>query len=92
MYVTGFSGTIGEYEVTALGNLIQVTKDEQVIAVRVVDNFGRFTRRARALKLGLAYFDDFEVIYIYDSADDNYGYAVNLQIEEFSEWGYSPVS
>ena len=31
-----------------------------------------------------------EVIYLYDRGDDNFGYAVNLQYEDFSEWGYAP--
>ena len=35
---------------------------------------------------------DFEVIYLYDKADGNYGYAVNLQDPMCSEWGSAPFS
>ena len=31
-------------------------------------------------------------IYLYDKADANFGYAVNLQFPWCSEWGYAPFS
>ena len=34
--------------------------------------------------------DDVEVIYLYDRVDDCFGYAVNLDWPDGSEWGYAP--
>jgi hypothetical protein len=30
-------------------------------------------------------------VYLFDLAQDGYGYAVNIQAPLFSEWGYAPV-
>lgn len=34
--------------------------------------------------------DGAEVIYLYDRDDNNFGYAINLDAPDCSEWGYSP--
>ena len=47
----------------------------------------QFVRAARELRVTLAAFPAFEVVYIVDLAQQSYGYAVNLQVPEFSEWG-----
>ena len=44
------------------------------------------------MRLGWAELPDCEVIYLYDKADSNYGYAVNLQYPSCSEWGYAPFT
>ncbi len=51
---------------------------------------GRFLAHAGALRVGWAELPDFEVIYLYDRADDGFGYAVNLADSWLSEWGYAP--
>jgi hypothetical protein len=34
--------------------------------------------------------DDMEILFFYDKGDDNFGYALNLDVDYFSEWGYAP--
>ena len=47
--------------------------------------------KARILRFGWGQFPDGdEVIYLFDEADDNFGYAVNLNDPACSEWGYAP--
>ncbi len=56
-----------------------------------MEGLGAFVERAKDLRTGWGQFPDgMEVIYLYDRGDDNFGYAVNLQREDFSEWGYAP--
>jgi hypothetical protein len=43
-------------------------------------------------RCGWAKFPDFEVIYIYDKGDENFGYAINLSDITCSEWGYAPFT
>jgi hypothetical protein len=60
---------------------------------RVVRGLGRFATAARDLRLGWGRFpDDAEVIYLYDRADACFGYAVNLDWPDGSEWGYAPFA
>lgn len=33
----------------------------------------------------------YEVLYVHNEADDDFGYAINLDIPEFSEWGYASL-
>ncbi len=57
-----------------------------------MDGLNRFVRTAKDFRLGWVKLPDFEVIYLYDKADGNFGYAVNLQDPLCSEWGYAPFS
>lgn len=90
MIKAGVAGAIGKYQVTTFGDTINVYEGEELVTTRNVREFGHFIRRSGDIKLGLAYFDDFEVIYIYDRLNRNYGYAVNIQVDYFSEWGTAP--
>jgi hypothetical protein len=50
-----------------------------------------FVRKAKDLRLGWGEFPDGdEVIYLYDKGDENFGYALNLDAPQCSEWGYAP--
>lgn len=90
MIKAGIAGAVGKYKVTTFGDRISVYEGEELVTTRSVREFGHFIRGSGDIRLGLAYFDDFDVIYIYDRAKGNYGYAVNVQIEYFSEWGRAP--
>jgi hypothetical protein len=58
-----------------------------------VEGLSRFATAARDLRLGWGRFaDGAEVIYLYDRADDCFGYAVNLDWPDGSEWGYAPFA
>lgn len=86
----GIRGQINGYDLVTLGNLLQVKRGGAVLVVQVIVGLAAFVARARDLRLGWGEFPDFEVIYLYDHADGNYGYAVNLKVEAYSEWGYAP--
>jgi hypothetical protein len=89
----GVSGHIANYDVFIKGDDITIieAKPGGKFYKRTVKGVGEFIKKAgRNLRLGWAQFPDFEVIYIYNVAEDNFGYAVNLQAPELSEWGYAP--
>ena len=69
---------------------VLVQKDGQNITRQHVRKLKSFLQRAKMLRFGWAKLPDDEVIYIYDKADDNFGYAVNLCDPNCSEWGYAP--
>lgn len=86
------SGLINGYDVLILGDQFMVLRGDVLVTRRTVPGLAAFVGAATDLRLGWATFDDFEVLYVYDRADDNFGYAVNLQIEPYSEWGYAPFT
>lgn len=94
--MTGDSRRIGTiahingYDVLMFGDTVHVMKDEVIVTAQTARGLEAFLVKARDLRIGWAMFDDFEVIYLYDKADAYFGYAVNLQIDAFSEWGYAP--
>jgi hypothetical protein len=56
-----------------------------------VDGLGRFVTAARDLTLGWGEFPDgAEVVYLYDKGDGGFGFALNLDWSDGSEWGYAP--
>jgi hypothetical protein len=84
-------GHIYVYEVIMTPDRVVVLSEhEKVIAWKKVDGLGKFIQQAACLRLGWAKLPDFEVIYIYDKADNNFGYAVNITDTSLSEWGYAP--
>lgn len=84
------SGAIGGYDVLIVDDMITVLRGSTIVSRQTVQGLDRFVGAATDLRLGWAAFADFEVVYVYDKADDNFGYALNLQIEPYSEWGYAP--
>lgn len=86
------SGVIGGYDVLIMNDTITVLRDGTNVAQLRVRGLSRFVGTATDLRLGWATFADFEVVYVYDKADGNFGYAINLQIASYSEWGYAPFA
>jgi hypothetical protein len=87
----GVGGTVNGYGMLVLGDTIVVERDGAEVARSTVDGLGRFVAAARDLKLGWGRFpDDAEVIFLYDRADNWFGYAVNLDWTDGSEWGHAP--
>jgi hypothetical protein len=76
-----------------LGDLVVIERDGAKVARATVEGQGRFATSARDLRLGWGRFpDDAEVIFIYDKNDDCFGYALNLEWPDGSEWGYAPFA
>ena len=86
------SGHIRDYDVFIANDVVTVINEKVIVTKQRAVGISRFVKRAKDLRLGWAMFPDFEVIYLYDKADGNYGYAVNLQYPSCSEWGYAPFS
>src|SRR5688572_7683307 len=87
----GVGGTIHAVAVLVLGDVVTIERDEVEVARRTVEGLGRFVAAARELKLGWGQFPDgAEVVYLYDAGDGGFGYALNLDWPDGSEWGYAP--
>ena len=87
----GTGSHIAGYDVFLTGDTVTVLNDDGIVTRRTVKGLGAFVDRATDLRTGWGEFPDgMEVIYLYDRGDDNFGYAVNLQAEDCSEWGYAP--
>ncbi len=86
----GSVGYVKDYTVVMLGDTVAVLRGEEEVAREEVTGLGRFIANAGALRVGWAELPDFEVVYLYDRADDAFGYAVNLADSGLSEWGYAP--
>jgi hypothetical protein len=89
----GIAGTVNGYGVLVVGDVVAVERRGAEVARHRVEGLGPFVAAARHLKLGWGQFPDgAEVIYLYDAADDGFGYAVNLACDWCSEWGYAPFA
>jgi hypothetical protein len=90
-----FSGNIKGYDIIVGNGFIWVGENAgRKAQVHRVPNYGTdildLMRRPGAA-LGWARMpDDEEILYFYDKNDDNFGYALNLDTDYFSEWGYAP--
>lgn len=89
----GLVATIASYEIVIVGDTVSVSVpgEQRHVTTQQVAQLARFVRAARDLRVMLAAFPDFEVVYVFDLAQQGYGYAVNLQVPSFSEWGYAPL-
>lgn len=86
-------GKVNGFNVLLSGDCVSVSfKDKTLVKSRHVENLAKFLEKAKQLKLGWAKTADFNIIYIYDKKDDNFGYAVNLEAQDLSEWGYAPFN
>ena len=62
------------------------------LATEKPKGLAEFLGKAKDLRLGWAELEGGdEVIYLYDKGDGNFGYAVNLDSPQCSEWGYAPL-
>lgn len=86
---TQIVGTVGPYEVVVVGNRVSVALCERIVIVHEVRNLDKFLRRySGKIRITHARLDEqFDIIGLW--APDGFGYALNLQAPELSEWGYS---
>jgi hypothetical protein len=84
------SGHVHRYDVIITFQSVVVIDETRIVTRQLVPEMREFIANAEIITLGWAAFPDFEVIYIYNKDDDNFGYAVNLQDPTLSEWGYAP--
>jgi hypothetical protein len=75
---------------TARVTVIDLSEGDEY--VQEVPNLKPFLVKAdRSLRIAWGETDDFDIIFLYNPDDDNFCYAVNLQVPDFSEFGYAPV-
>src|SRR5512147_1957201 len=68
-------------------------RSSKLVTQQRVEGLHEFLMKARTLRFGWGQFPDGEeVIYLFDEADGNLGYAVNLNDPACSEWGYAPAT
>src|SRR5512135_3240072 len=92
MKATGILAWVHGYFLRTSGDTAVVYRADTLITKRHVPGLHRFLMRARTPRFGWGRFpnDGDEVIYLFDAADENFGYAVNLDDPHGSEWGYAP--
>lgn len=81
---------IAGYLVIVVGDTVRVLKNDRLITRQMVEGLEEFIQQIKDLRTSWTAFPDFEVIYLYDRNDENFGYAVNLADSHLSEWGYTP--
>ncbi len=86
------SGHVKDYDVVIAGDVVTVIDAKRIITKQKIEGLGSFITKTKDFKLGWAAFPDFEVIYLYDKGDENFGYALNIDDPILSEWGYAPFS
>ena len=90
--ITISAGRVSDFDVITCADTVIVQNHQtgELLAKRTVPGLGAFYAKAKAFRLGWARLPDFNVIYLYDKGDDNFGYAVNLEAPDCDEWGYAP--
>lgn len=86
------SAHIKDYDLFIFKDVATVTTDQGIVTKQRVEGLSDFVAAAKDLKIGWGALPDFEVIYIYDKGDETFGYGLNLQAENCSEWGYAPFT
>ena len=89
----GILTTVHRYHLRIFGDTVTVIKlTGEVVTAQHVKGLLRFALNARTLRFAWGQFPNGgdEVIYLFDEADENFGYAVNLNDPQCSEWGYAP--
>jgi hypothetical protein len=86
------SAHIKDYDLFVFKDIAAVTTTQGIVTKQRAEGLSDFVAAAKDLTIGWGAFPDFEVIYIYDMGDDNFGYGLNLQAADCSEWGYAPFS
>jgi hypothetical protein len=91
-----FIGAVNGYGVNLIDQNLEIYKKGELVTIQAVrlgaEELVKFLKTAKDVHLGWAQLQDDgdEVIYIYDKADDYFGYAINLNDRTCSEWGYAP--
>lgn len=89
--VQGLLSRIGGFFLKVIGDEVRVDAGKKTVFTGKVAGLADFLRRAKDLRVGLGETDDFHIIYVYDAGDKGFGYALNLEAPDLSEWGYAPL-
>ena len=89
MHLVARVGRLGDYEVYLAEDTVTIIDASGIVTRERVDGLGGFVARATDVRLtGFQFSDGREAIFLCDHDDDDFGYAVNLEGPQGSEWGY----
>lgn len=81
------SGHVGDFDVFATDDTLTVINNTETVQQREVKGLSKFlAERQGRVRLTLGRTADFNIIGLW--GDDGFGYALNLEAPELSEWGY----
>ncbi len=81
------SGHVGGLDMFVAKDVITVIDDTHILLKHQVPGLSRFlTEHQGRVRLTLGRTEDFTILGLY--GPDNFGYAINLDDPELSEWGY----
>ena len=83
----GLFGEVAGYRVVILGDRMTVGTPAGETVQQDACDLADFVATHTGLKLGWTRTEDFETVSVYDPADGNFGYTVNVTYGE-GEWGY----
>jgi len=90
MKQNGLLAEVAGYRLMALEDDVCVYSGERFITKERVEGLGDFiSKRPGQMKVGWGRTADFDILYVYDGSD-GFGYALNLDAPDLSEWGYAP--
>jgi len=79
-----------EYDVFASDDALIVTNEKRIVQQRKVDGLGKFLLSTRSAASHPRKTPDFAILGLWDA--DGFGYVLNLDDPELSEWGYGGVT
>ena len=80
------SGHIGDFDLFITKRGIMVLGGEKILLRHQVDLSDFLAKNPKGLRLGLGWTDDFTIFHLKDH--EGFGYALNLEAPDLSEWGY----
>ncbi len=81
------SGHIGDFDVFAFEDVITVIDEKKIVQKRKVKGLNKFLSEQQGrVRLTLGQTEDFNIIGLWDK--EGFGYALNLEAPELSEWGF----
>jgi len=92
IFDTGLTiGHVAGFDIFVAGDVVTVMLGKEIVTKQEGNGLGKWLAGHQGhVSLGWAETEDFNIIYLYDKADGNFGYAVNVEAPDCSEWGYAP--
>jgi hypothetical protein len=81
------SGHVGDFDVFATDDVITVTNEQTIVQKRKVGGLSKFLADQQGrVRLTLGRTPDYSILGLWDA--EGFGYALNLDDPDLSEWGY----
>lgn len=81
------SGHVGEFDIFASDDVLTVSSAKEIVRQRKVEGLGKFlAEHGGRVRLTLGQTPDLTILGLWEP--DGFGYALNLEDPELSEWGY----